>query len=132
MLILETKENDPGRYKNRGGNLLKEEKERKAIASKLPKILEEITELVNNYEQMTNRKFLVFGRSVLEVISEDYDKRRELKEGQMSARKEVKGVTPSYRNTTTRTPMSVSKIANGQTIGPMSSSVKRVASRTNV
>lgn len=47
MAALEAKASEPGRYNNRGGQLLKEERERKTIANKLPKIEAELTELVS-------------------------------------------------------------------------------------
>lgn len=123
MLTLESKENEPGRLKNRGGQLLKEERERKMIATKLPKIKDEITELVEVYEA-ENRQFLVHGESLIEKISNDYLRRREVKDQQMSARKANQAnntYTPiQQRSIMVRTPMSGVP------------SVKRVASSCNM
>jgi len=38
MLAFDAKENDPNRYKNRGGNLLAEEREKKKVLHQLPKV----------------------------------------------------------------------------------------------
>jgi len=38
MVAFDEKENDPNRFRNRGGNLLAEEKEKKRVVSQLPKV----------------------------------------------------------------------------------------------
>lgn len=38
MLAFDAKENDPNRFKNRGGNLLAEEREKKKVLHLLPKV----------------------------------------------------------------------------------------------
>lgn len=129
MLALEAKENEPGRFNNRGGQLLLEEKERKTISSKLPKLRAEITRMAQSYEMEQRRKFLVHGRDLEEVINEVYENRREVKVQQKSARKAgvatgTTGLTPGHRNVI-RTPMSVSKIGH-------TSALKRIASNTNM
>lgn len=48
MIALEAQAADTRRLNNRGGKLLQEEKERKAVAIKLPKIEEKLKELVRN------------------------------------------------------------------------------------
>uniref|UniRef100_A0A1B0FHD6 Protein regulator of cytokinesis 1 n=1 Tax=Glossina morsitans morsitans TaxID=37546 RepID=A0A1B0FHD6_GLOMM len=45
MQALEARVSEPGRLNNRGGQLLKEEKERKTIATKLPKVEQQIRDL---------------------------------------------------------------------------------------
>lgn len=127
MLALEAKESEPGRFNNRGGQLLLEEKERKTISSKLPKLRAEITRMAQAYETEKRRKFLIHGRDLEEVINEVYENRREVKVQQKSARKAggaTVPLTPGHRNAV-RTPMSMSKI--GQT-----SAMKRIASNTNM
>ncbi|EDV92170.1 protein regulator of cytokinesis 1 [Drosophila grimshawi] len=119
MEALEAKTNDPNRYNNRGGQLLKEERERKAISSKLPKIEQQITELVKAYELRTQTPFLVHGEDILERMANDWERLRLVKE-QSSARKNTV-TTPSTRgkmlppaapgSTTARTPMSLKKMS---------------------
>lgn len=86
MEALEAKANDPNRFNNRGGQLLKEEKERKAISSKLPKIEQQITELVQAYEAKENTAFLVFGEDILKSMAADWERLRQPKQ-HPSARK---------------------------------------------
>ena len=38
MLMFDAKENDPNRFRNRGGNLLAEEKAKKKVVTQLPKV----------------------------------------------------------------------------------------------
>ncbi|XP_033245612.1 protein regulator of cytokinesis 1-like [Drosophila miranda] len=69
MQALVAKANEPNRLNNRGGQLLKEQKERKAITSKLPKIEHQIIELVREYEMQSHRPFLVYGENILELMA---------------------------------------------------------------
>lgn len=120
MTALEQKASEPGRYNNRGGQLLKEEKERKTIASKLPKIEALLTELVQAYEEKEHKKFLIFGEDILDLISRDWEKKKMEKEKLSSARKNPQ--TPVVN----RTPMSMK---NGQ----MSvTSMRKTPSTTNL
>lgn len=95
MKSLEKSANNPNRFNNRGGQLLKEEKERKTISSKLPKIEKELKELVQAYEKMNLKKFTMFGESVEDVIYNDHETRKLEKEKLMSARKMIKSTTPT-------------------------------------
>ncbi|KAH8356854.1 hypothetical protein KR200_004319 [Drosophila serrata] len=79
MEALEAKASEPNRFNNRGGQLLKEEKERKAITSKLPKIEQQITELVQAYEAKENTPFLVHGDNILERMAADWERHRQAK-----------------------------------------------------
>ncbi|XP_055914976.1 protein regulator of cytokinesis 1-like [Eupeodes corollae] len=121
MTALEQKASEPGRYNNRGGQLLKEEKERKTIASKLPKIEALLTELVQAYEEKEHKNFLIYGENILDLISRDWEKKKMEKEKLSSARKNPQ--TP----VATRTPMS---IRNCQMSA--SSIMKRTPSTTNI
>ncbi|KAH8273350.1 hypothetical protein KR018_005411, partial [Drosophila ironensis] len=88
MEALDAKANEPNRFNNRGGQLLKEEKERKAITSKLPKIEQQITELVQAYEAQENGPFLVHGENILERMAADWETHRQAKQ-QGSTRKKA-------------------------------------------
>ncbi|KAL4704112.1 hypothetical protein ACJJTC_001039 [Scirpophaga incertulas] len=59
MTELEARASEPGRYHNRGGQLLREEKERKELCSNLPKIEAQIRDLVKVYEEQTGQVFTV-------------------------------------------------------------------------
>ncbi|XP_033254865.1 protein regulator of cytokinesis 1-like [Drosophila miranda] len=91
LQTLEAKANEPNRFNNRGGQLLKEEKERKAITSKLPKIEQQITALVDAYELQSHGPFLVYGENILELMAGEWENYRQAK--QSSARKKAPPTT---------------------------------------
>ncbi|XP_033322755.2 protein regulator of cytokinesis 1 [Megalopta genalis] len=82
--------NDPDRYYNRGGQLLMEEKERKTIQKKLPKIEEELRNLIKEYESVNGETFTINGLSVEELLKESWEHLNEEKETIKKARKEAK------------------------------------------
>ncbi|KAM3962039.1 protein regulator of cytokinesis 1 [Aphomia sociella] len=95
MTELEARASEPGRYHNRGGQLLREEKERKAIASNLPKIEAQLRELVTDYEAKTGNVFTVEGRPLLQLIEEEWETRKAERHSKLSARKAVAAQTPT-------------------------------------
>ncbi|RVE46981.1 hypothetical protein evm_008365 [Chilo suppressalis] len=102
MNELEARASEPGRYNNRGGQLLKEERERKVIASNLPKIEAQLKELVVEYEAKTGGTFTVDGKPVLQVIEEDWENRKMERQNKLSARKQaLTPQTPSLRSLAT-------------------------------
>lgn len=109
MEMLQSKELDPKRYNNRGGQLLKEEKERKMIAMKLPKIESKLIELVEKFEESDNRPFTIFGVKVQDTIERDYEVKRQ--ERLTKSGKKVQATpsrTPARVNMTNiRTPLTV-------------------------
>ncbi|CAH1730633.1 unnamed protein product [Chironomus riparius] len=109
MELLQNKEQDPKRYANRGGQLLKEEKERKMITIKLPKIEAKLIEMCEEFEATSKRPFTVFGVAVQDLIEKDYDTKRQeklTKSGKKILATPMK--TPLRANTTgLRTPLTV-------------------------
>lgn len=87
MQALEARVSEPGRLNNRGGQLLKEEKERKTIATKLPKVEQQIRDLVSVYEERENSHFFVYGKNIIDVMASQWEKKRLEKEKLSSARK---------------------------------------------
>lgn len=112
--------NDPERYHNRGGQLLMEEKERKGIQKKLPKIEAELKQLINEYEAKHNKMFTIYGTSLEDVLAETWESINHEKETIKKARKEAKdrSIKKSPLNSSKRTPgMSHLSIHRGPTIG---------------
>lgn len=108
MESLQTKESDPKRYNNRGGQLLKEEKERKMITMKLPKIEAKLLELVEKFEEDNNRQFTMNGVRIQDVIEKDYESKRQ--EKLTKSGKKIQATpsrTPCRVNMTSRTPLTV-------------------------
>lgn len=116
---LEAKQNEPGRFNNRGGKLLEEEKERKRIEIKIPKIENEIRALVEEFQRVNNRDFQIDSEPILKLMKRDWDDYHESKELLKSARKATTN-TPNRTGIMPKTPMSL----RGQV------TMKRMASTT--
>ena len=67
---MECKESDPNRFDNRGGKLLKEEKERKKISRDLPKCEEAIVKEISTWENDTGRIFTVYGHKFSDYLNQ--------------------------------------------------------------
>ncbi|XP_061886509.1 protein regulator of cytokinesis 1b isoform X2 [Entelurus aequoreus] len=70
FLELDKKASDPTRFTNRGGNLLKEEKQRAELHKNLPKIENNLKALIDAWEGEQGCEFLVNGQKFLEYVGE--------------------------------------------------------------
>lgn len=113
---LEAKQNEPNRYNNRGGQLLKEEKERKQTDIEIPKIEKRIKALAEEFRRQNNRDFTINGVNIIDLIDQEWETYRGEKELLKSARKAAP--TPSKNAMTPRTP------------SRLQTTMKRVASTT--
>lgn len=110
MISLESQGNsNTNRYANRGGQLLKEEKERKAVqkvsigetailrvakkwyrtplyAQELPKVETSLEKMIAEIEEKTGKQFTYNGRPLLEMIAELWEQRRKEKENEKESR----------------------------------------------
>lgn len=100
---LEAKQNEPNRYNNRGGQLLKEEKERKQTDIEIPKIEKRIKALAEEFRRQNNRDFLINGSCIIQLMERDWETYRDSKELLKSARKAV--ATPAKVGMTPKTPL---------------------------
>ncbi|XP_014482349.1 PREDICTED: protein regulator of cytokinesis 1-like [Dinoponera quadriceps] len=100
------RENNPDRFHNRGGQLLMEEKERKVIQKKLPKMEEELKQLMNEYEKKHNRIFTIYGISLENILAESWEDINHEKENIRKGRREAKdkSVKKSPLNSSKKTP----------------------------
>ncbi|KAH8307458.1 hypothetical protein KR044_012650, partial [Drosophila immigrans] len=89
MLELDELASDPSRYRNRGGQLLHEEKERNRIQNKLPVIEAKLGELVRQYEEQSGQQFMVFSVEIMHQITIDWDEYRLNKVIEMQRRKQT-------------------------------------------
>lgn len=99
LIDLEIKANDPNRFNNRGGQLLAEERKRKALQKGLPKIEKELMDLNDKYAVKSGEKFKVFGNDLDEFITGCWDELNHAKEEEKRERQRAK-MTPSKKNTT--------------------------------
>lgn len=70
MKELEKSEEQPDRYKNRGGQLLKEEKERNKLSKRVTLTEEKLTALAEQFYVKEGTPFLVYGRTIEEHIND--------------------------------------------------------------
>ncbi|KAK5867251.1 hypothetical protein PBY51_011761 [Eleginops maclovinus] len=93
-LELDKKANDPARFNNRGGNLLKEEKQRADLQKSLPKLEKSLKAQIDAWEQEHGKEFLVNGQKFLEYVQQQWDqhqaeKEKEKLERQMKKTKQI-------------------------------------------
>ncbi|XP_033490183.2 protein regulator of cytokinesis 1-like isoform X1 [Epinephelus lanceolatus] len=129
-LELDKKANDPSRFNNRGGNLLKEEKQRADLQKSLPKLEKSLKAQIDVWEQEHGKEFLVNGQKFLEYVQQQWEhhhaeKEKEKLERQMKKTKQIQedmlyGTsmrTPSKRRVAgTPTPGKVRKLNGTSTI----------------
>lgn len=129
-LELDKKANDPSRFNNRGGNLLKEEKQRSDLQKSLPKLEKNLKAQIDAWEEQHCKEFLVNGQKFLEYVQQQWDqhhseKEKEKLERQMKKTKQTQedmlyGTvmrTPSKRRLAgTPTPGKVRKLNGTSTI----------------
>ncbi|XP_021951997.1 protein regulator of cytokinesis 1 isoform X4 [Folsomia candida] len=146
---LDQKSDDPARLSNRGGALLREEKERKMLEKAIPKLENELKQLSSKFSQdrdcghgMTS--FLVYGQDIADLIEADWKSFHEEKEKRKEMRKKETGVnktmmaaqtgfrapkrpgTPSGMSTPKRAKVPPSTPTSGRTFAtPISSSSSR-------
>ncbi|KAM7015364.1 protein regulator of cytokinesis 1b isoform 3-T3 [Tautogolabrus adspersus] len=86
FLELEKKATDPTRFANRGGNLLKEEKQRSELHKSLPKLEKKLKAQIDTWESEQGREFLVSGQKFLQYVEEQWELHRIEKEKEKEER----------------------------------------------
>ncbi|XP_077566341.1 protein regulator of cytokinesis 1-like [Stigmatopora nigra] len=79
-LELERKANDPMRFNNRGGNLLREEKQRSDLQKSLPKLEKALKVQIDCWEEEQDKQFLVNGQKFLDYVQQQWDQHHVEKE----------------------------------------------------
>ncbi|XP_055722377.1 protein regulator of cytokinesis 1-like isoform X1 [Salvelinus fontinalis] len=82
----EKKANDPNRFSNRGGALLKEAKEKVKVQKMLPKLEEELRTGVESWEKDQGSAFLVQGQRVMTYISSQWEEHKQQRGKEKSER----------------------------------------------
>ncbi|XP_041792438.1 protein regulator of cytokinesis 1b isoform X2 [Chelmon rostratus] len=86
FLELEKKATDPTRFTNRGGNLLKEEKQRSELHKSLPKLEKQLKAQIDVWEGEQGREFLVNNQRFLQYVEERWELHRIEKEKEKQER----------------------------------------------
>nr|XP_057933003.1 protein regulator of cytokinesis 1b isoform X2 [Doryrhamphus excisus] len=125
FLELDKKASDPTRFTNRGGNLLKEEKQRADLHKNLPKLEKTLKCQIDAWESERGCEFLVNGQKFLEYVEEQWklhqaEKEREKAERHLKKSKQTEEdmlygtavLTPKRRFPGTQTPSKSRKMFN--------------------
>ncbi|XP_070814523.1 protein regulator of cytokinesis 1b isoform X2 [Chaetodon trifascialis] len=107
FLELEKKATDPTRFTNRGGNLLKEEKQRSELHKSLPKLEKKLKAQIDVWEREQGREFLVNNQRFLQYVEERWELHRVEKEKEKQERhlkKSKQTEEDMLYGTTVRTP----------------------------
>ncbi|XP_029000842.1 protein regulator of cytokinesis 1b isoform X2 [Betta splendens] len=83
---LEKKASDPARFTNRGGNLLKEEKQRSELHKSLPKLEKKLKAQIDEWEGEQGQEFLVNGQKFLQYVEQQWELHRLEKEKEKAER----------------------------------------------
>ncbi|VVC42520.1 Hypothetical protein CINCED_3A018181 [Cinara cedri] len=95
MLMIQKLTNDPTRYwQNRGGQLLKEEKERKIIQKELPRVEQELKSLLHSFEEQNGKSFLYYDEKLIHFIDNQWDEMKSSREFLQPTKTGVKPQTP--------------------------------------
>ncbi|XP_031443825.1 protein regulator of cytokinesis 1 isoform X1 [Phasianus colchicus] len=108
FLELERKTADPSRFSNRGGSLLKEEKQRVKLQKTLSKLQEELESRIQAWEQEREEPFLVKGQQFMEYVTEQWqlyhmEKEKEKQERHLKKSRQIE--TEMMYGSTPRTPI---------------------------
>ncbi|XP_056605560.1 protein regulator of cytokinesis 1b isoform X3 [Triplophysa dalaica] len=90
FLDLEEKAKDPSRFTNRGGHLLKEEKQRADLLKSLPRLEKKLMAEIEQWEQEENREFLVNGQKFMQFVADQWESYRLEKEREKQERQQKK------------------------------------------
>ncbi|XP_063781916.1 protein regulator of cytokinesis 1 isoform X1 [Pseudophryne corroboree] len=101
------KATDPNRFTNRGGNLLKEEKQRAKLQKMLPKLEEELRVRIAAWEGEQEQEFFVGGKKFMDYVAEQWnqfnqDKEKEKQERLMKKNRQLE--EEMYYGSAPRTP----------------------------
>jgi len=120
MIMMQEQANDPARlWQNRGGQLLKEEKERKVIQKELPRVEKELKSLLQAFEQREGRLFLFDDERLLNEIDRQWNEMKSNKKNVQQTKSKVQSgikmqtpqtVTRSKRKIVTTTSNQASKV----------------------
>ncbi|XP_057657790.1 protein regulator of cytokinesis 1-like [Diorhabda carinulata] len=105
MIELEQNATGADRYNNRGGKLLKEEKERNLLSKQIPKIEANLLDLAERYQLRHGVPFLTFGNTIESYINNLHANRENAKKLKLSARKlqkEATAINPSTSHMTSK------------------------------
>ncbi|XP_044299928.1 protein regulator of cytokinesis 1-like [Varanus komodoensis] len=133
---LEKKSTDPSRLLNRGGNLLKDERERTKIQKQLLKLGEELKKSIEDWEKENSSHFLIKSKRFLSSMADQLQHHKVKKDQPKISVKKEESVTSKTAvkrpaGVNTPTPKKIRKVASNLTI-LKASSCSNIANSTSV
>ncbi|KAM3925559.1 protein regulator of cytokinesis 1 [Leptodactylus fuscus] len=140
FLEFDKKATDPNRFTNRGGNLLKEEKQRAKLQKMLPKLEEELKVRIAAWEEEQGQEFFMNGKKFMDYVAEQWnqlhlEKEREKQERLMKKNRQLEEEmfygsapkTPNKRRVLGSTTPSKLRKLNGTSVSCSTNSTLRSA-----
>ncbi|KAM5192870.1 protein regulator of cytokinesis 1-like isoform 2-T2 [Mantella aurantiaca] len=90
FIVLEKKASDPNRFSNRGGSLLKEEKERVKLQKLLSKLEEDLKTRIESWETEEECSFLFNGSKFMDYVASQWESLKQQKEREKLDRNQKK------------------------------------------
>ncbi|XP_053317669.1 protein regulator of cytokinesis 1-like [Spea bombifrons] len=123
FVILEKKASDPNRFSNRGGSLLKEEKERMKLQKLLSKLEEELKTRIEAWEAEQGSPFLLKGHRFMDYVASQWENLKLQKEKEKQERTHKKEDSIAFKTPVKRpagsctqgTPSNKTRKLNGTT-----------------
>uniref|UniRef100_A0A8C5LVE2 Protein regulator of cytokinesis 1 n=1 Tax=Leptobrachium leishanense TaxID=445787 RepID=A0A8C5LVE2_9ANUR len=106
FIVLEKRASDPNRFSNRGGSLLKEEKERMKLQKLLSKLEEELKSRIESWEIEHGCPFLLKGRKVMDYVADQWENYKLQKEREKQERNVKKEDTVAFKTPVKRPALS--------------------------
>uniref|UniRef100_A0A8D0BLN0 Protein regulator of cytokinesis 1 n=1 Tax=Salvator merianae TaxID=96440 RepID=A0A8D0BLN0_SALMN len=128
FIELEKKSTDPSRLLNRGGNLLKDERERAKIQKQLLKVAEELKKSIESWEVENSSSFLVNNSRFLDSMAHQLEQHKLKKDKPKISVKRDEFATPKAAakrpaDVNTPTPNKIHKVASNLTVLKASSCI---------
>jgi hypothetical protein len=97
---LEERAEDPHRFVNRGGTLLKDQNLHNQISKNLPKLESELIKLAQKFEAEHGRKMKIFGKEIPTIVEADWKLFKEEKAARKLIRQQMHTPSSSLNKTT--------------------------------
>ncbi|XP_026816644.1 protein regulator of cytokinesis 1-like isoform X3 [Rhopalosiphum maidis] len=116
MIMMQEQANDPARlWQNRGGQLLKEEKERKIIQKELPRVERELKNQLQSYEQRENKIFYYRDERLIDFMERQWDELKSNKKNLQQTKSKIQtGIKPQTPLTATRSKRKIVATSSNQ------------------
>ncbi|XP_018413418.1 PREDICTED: protein regulator of cytokinesis 1-like [Nanorana parkeri] len=132
FIVLEKKASDPNRFSNRGGSLLKEEKERVKLQKLLSKLEEDLKARIEFWEEEQGCPFLFKGIKFMDYVASQWETFKQQKEREKQDRTQKKEDTVPFKTPIKRPAGSCTQNTPSNKTRKLNGTTNATISRTNV